>query len=150
MMEASHDPAMMAKAPLHLWSVGGLSMLWNGLCCYDFLMTNVRDEATIARFPPDMIDYFDALPGWVIVAWAMFVGFALFGSLMLLGRSLWAAYAFALSLLGLSAVQVYSLVIGWPRGMNTALNWATTAAIWIIALGLLFYALRMRASRVLR
>jgi hypothetical protein len=150
MMEASNDPAGMAKAPLHLWLVGGASLLWNGLACYDYLMTNVRDVDTIARFPPDMVDYLDALPAWVIVAWAMVVGFATLGSLLLLGRSLWAAYAFALSLLGLAAMQAYQLVIGLPEGMNTPLNWLTTGAIWIIALGLLFYALRMRANLVLR
>lgn len=150
MMEASNDPATMAKTPLHLWLVGGTSMLWNGLSCYDYLMTNVRDMDTVARFSADMIDYLDALPGWVIVAWAMVVGFGLLGSLLLLARSLWAAYAFALSLLGLAAMQAYQLVIGLPAGMNTPLNWSTTAAIWIAALGLLFYALRMRASRVLR
>ncbi len=138
-----------AKAPLHLWVVGILSLLWSGYGCYDFVMTNVRDAGYLAPLPPDMIDYLDAYPAWVVLGWAAGVGFSLIGALLLLGRSLWAAYAFAFSLLGLATTQVYDFATPTPPSMKTAANWGMTGLIWIVAVGLLLYAIRMRTRRVL-
>jgi hypothetical protein len=149
-MSAQDDPTRPARAPLHLWIVGGLGMLWNGWACYAYVMTNVRDEATIARLSASVVDYLDALPGWAIVAWAMVVGFALLGSLLLLGRSSWSVYAFGLAVLGLAAVQAYPLAVGLPSGTNIWMLWGIVFAVWLAALGQLFYTLRMRASQVLR
>lgn len=148
-MTATVARSPVAKAPAHLWIVGGLSLLWNAFGCYDYLMTNMRVASYIVRFPPDMIDYLDAFPGWLVVGWAIEVGCALLGSLLLLGRSLWAAYAFAVSVLFMAASQAYQLAIGLPPSMTTPGYWSMIVAIWIVAQGLLFYALRMRASRVL-
>lgn len=141
------DPEV--KAPLHLWVVGILSLLWSGYGCYDFVMTNVRDAGYLAPLPPDMIDYLDAYPAWVVLGWAAGVGFSLIGALLLLGRSLWAAYAFAFSLLGLATTQVYDFATPTPPSMKTAANWGMTGLIWIVAVGLLLYAIRMRTRRVL-
>jgi len=149
-MSARDNPTGQARAPLHLWIVGGAGMLWNGWGCYDYVMTNVRDTDSIARLPPDVIDYLDALTGWVIVAWAMAVGFALLGSLLLLGRSLWAVHAFALSLLGLAAMQAYALAIGVSSSMNAPIIWTSVVAIWLTTVSQLFYVARMRANGTLR
>jgi hypothetical protein len=139
-----------AKAPTHLWIVGGLSLLWNALGCCDYLLTNMRVAGYIARLPPDTIDFLDAFPGWLVVGWAVEVGCALLGSLLLLGRSQWAPYAFGLSLLFMAASQAYQLAVGLPPSMTTPGYWSQVAVIWIVALGLLFYARRMRARGVLR
>lgn len=149
-MDATTSAAMTGKAPVHLWIVGVLSLLWNAFGCFDFLMTNVRDADYLAQFPPDMIDYIDAFPAWAVIAWAMGVGCALLGSILLLGRSFYAVYAFAFSLLGLAGTQIYQFGEGTPPGMDTAANWGMTALIWLIALALLAYAIRMRARGVLR
>lgn len=138
------------KVPVHLWIVAALSLIWSAFGCFDFLMTNVRDPGYLAQFLPDMVDYIDAFPGWMVIAWAMGVGFALLGSLLLLARSRWTPQVFALSLLGLAATQGYQFAVTLPPGMNMPLNWAMTATIWIIAVTLLLYAIRMRARGVLR
>ena len=36
------DQAM--KKPTHLWIVGFLALIWNGIGCYDYVMTRVRNE----------------------------------------------------------------------------------------------------------
>ncbi|VWX46878.1 hypothetical protein [Novosphingobium sp. 9U] len=149
-MDATIGATGAEKAPVHLWVVGTLSLLWNAFGCFDFVMTNVRDAAYLADLPPDMIDYIDGFPAWAVIAWAMGVGFGLLGSILLFGRSLYAAYAFAFSVLGLAGTQLYQFGEGTPRGMDTPANWGMTALIWVIALALLFYALRMRARGVLR
>jgi hypothetical protein len=149
-MDMLDNPAGTARAPFHMWIVAGLGLLWNGLGCYEYIMTNVRDAHTISHVPADMIDYLDALPAWVIIAWAMVVGCGLLGSLLLLGRSLWAAYAFAVSLLGLVCMQAYQLLIGLPSSVDTTMTWLSIGLVWLAALAQLLYASRMRANLVLR
>ena len=149
-MTATTPPPPSRKAPVHLWIGGGLSLLWNAFACVDYLMTNLRVASYIAWMPPDMIDFLDAFPGWLVVAWAIEVGCAALGSLLLFARSLWAAYAFAISLLLMVASQAYQLNEGLPPSMTTPGYWSMIVAIWLVALGLLFYALRMRAKGVLR
>jgi hypothetical protein len=78
------------------------------------------------------------------------VGGGLLGALGLLGRSVWAGYAFAFSVLGLALTTFYQLSGALPASMSTPASWAMTAVIWILALAQLFYALRMRAKGVLR
>jgi hypothetical protein len=41
--ECNMDDVQAAKAPVHLWIVGFLSLLWNGFGCYDYLMTRMRN-----------------------------------------------------------------------------------------------------------
>lgn len=149
-MDATTGTAMANKAPLHVWVVGTASLLWSAFGCFDFLMTNIRDAAYLAQLPADMIDYLDGFPAWAVIAWAMGVGFALLGSMLLLIRSLYAAYAFAFSLLGLAGTQLYQFGEGTPPGMDTAASWGMTALIWLISVAVLVYALRMRARGVLR
>ncbi|MET1753951.1 hypothetical protein ABVV53_00505 [Novosphingobium sp. RD2P27] len=137
-------------APVHLWVVGVLATLWNAFGCVDYLLTNLRDPRYVARFAPDMIDYIDAFPAWVIVTWGMAVGFALIGSLLLLARSLWAAYCFAFAVLALAATQLYQSSTVLPPSMNNPASWLLTSVIWLVAVALLLYAVRMRTRKVLR
>lgn len=137
-------------APAHLWIVGILGTLWNGFGCVDYLLTNLRVPSYIAQFSPDMIDHIDAFPVWAIITWGMGVGFALIGSLLLLMRSLWAAYCFAISLLALTATQLYQSSTGLPASMNTPASWLLTGVIWSVAVALLLYAVRMRTRKLLR
>lgn len=138
-----------ASAPRHLWIVGGLATAWAGYACWHFAMVSLREAATMDRLAPDVVDTIDAYPAWVIVAAAIEVGFALLGSLLLLGRSRWAAPAFAASLVGLAANQFYQLATGLPPSWNTWAYWAANLAGWLIAAALLVYALRMRRNGVL-
>jgi hypothetical protein len=149
-MDAPASQPRAKNTPRHLWIVGTLGLLWNGLGCFTYLMIEVREPSYIAQVPSDMIDYLDALFGWVVVAAAAGVGFGLLGSLLLLARSIWGGYAFALSVLGLAAVQAYVLVAGLPADTNMAAYRSLIAVTWLVALTLLFYALRMRARGVLR
>jgi hypothetical protein len=133
-----------------LWIIGALGTMWGALGGLDFLLTNVRDPGYIARLAPDMIDFLDAFPGWVVVAWAMQMGFGLLGSLLLLARSGWAVTAFAVALVGLAASQVYQIAIGPPASMITVGSISLISAVWIIAIARLIYATRMRGRGVLR
>jgi hypothetical protein len=136
------------KTPWHLWLVGVLSLLWNGFGATDLTMTLVAREfwfkamgMTVAQ-----VAQFDALPGWMWVAWAFGVYGAIAGSVLLLLRRRWALQAFGLSLLGAVASLIYQAFLAGPGGSGPILP----AVIVVIAALLLWYAFAMGKRGVLR
>ena len=140
-----------ARTPVHLWIVGGLSALWNAFGALDYVMTQTRNEAYLAAFTDAQRAYFDSFPAWMEAAWACGVWGALLGSLLLLARSRHAVLAFGVSLAGLLVSSIYQYGMSSPPvDMQTPGMIAISVAIWLIAIVLLFYALRMRRLGVLR
>jgi len=86
--------------PTHLWIVGILALLWNGFGCYDYLMSVTASQAYLSKLPADAVAYQQALPAFVTALWALGVWGGLAGALLLLMRSRYAVWAFALSLIG--------------------------------------------------
>jgi hypothetical protein len=127
-----------AKAGWHLWLVGGLGVLWNGFGCFDFTMTATRNEAYLAQFPEEMIDYILALPWWVWALWVLGVFGGLAGCLALLARR-----AVAVPLLGASFVGAFgSLIVGMKAEDAPVIEGTELMpfVIVVIAAGLLGYA----------
>ena len=106
----------LAKAPFHLWIVGILGLIWSAGSAHAYLMTNIRDPNYLEQMGvgAEMMQLIDAFPIWTMAAWAIGVWGAVAGSLLLLLRSKYCAYAFALSLLGLAASTFYQLGIDLP------------------------------------
>jgi hypothetical protein len=73
-----------ASQPWHLWAVGPLSLMWNGLGGYDFLMKNLRVPTYVDQLPAEAIQFIDELPLWTILCWALGVWGAVLGSVLLL------------------------------------------------------------------
>jgi hypothetical protein len=136
--------------PPHLWIVGIVSLLWNAFGAYDYIMTNTRNAAHLAQFPPEMMQIIDAFPVWVTAAWACGVWGAVAGSILLLMRSRFAVHAFALSLLGLAVSQFYQTTADIPAAMKSGAMMVMTLLIWAVAILLLWYAWRQRRAGVLR
>src|SRR6476619_4296129 len=94
-----------ARAPMYLWIVGILTLLWNGFGCYDYLMTRMRNTDYLKSMMPDMdpnamLAYVDALPFWAAAGWGLGVWMGLAGSLLLLTRSRHAVWTLGLSFAG--------------------------------------------------
>ena len=143
--------ASRARVPAHLWIVGGLASLWNAFGCYDYLMTQTRAETHLAAFTEAQRAYFGSFPAWCEAAWALGVWGGLAGSLLLLARSRHAVAAYAVSIAGLAATQVYQhLLSSPPEGLNSGAMLVMNIVIWAVAIALLLYALRMRRAGVLR
>jgi hypothetical protein len=124
-----------------------VSLFWNAFGAFDYTMTNIRNEGYLAQFPPEMMQVIDAFPVWVMAAWAFGVWGALAGSLLLLLRSRFAVHAFALSLAGLAASTVYQVMLPAEESMPLGVM---NLVIWVIAIALLYYAIRQRKAGVLR
>ena len=132
------------KTPWHLWVIGGIATLWNGFGCYIYYMAMIRDPETLAGAPPEMVAALEAAPAWSHGAWALGVWGALLGALLLLARSRFAVYAFALSLLGLAGSSIYEITYDVPSDV------VQSVTIWAIALALMAYSLGMKSIGVLR
>lgn len=148
------DTSMTTRTPWHLWVVGVLSLLWNAFGAYDFIMTTTQGEAYFraSGFDQAMIDYFNAMPPWMYGPWILGVWGAVAGSILLLMRSRFAVWAFALSLVGAVVSLVYGQFVNpMPEvppamAMMKYMPWVIT----LIAAFLAWYAWTRSKKGVLR
>ncbi|WP_426041975.1 hypothetical protein [Brevundimonas sp. TWP2-3-4b1] len=58
------------RTPWHLWLVGVVALLWNGLGCLDYTMTQVQGDAWLANMDPTELQmaYFHGMPAWTDAA----------------------------------------------------------------------------------
>lgn len=138
------------KAPLHLWIVGILALLWNLGGAFDYAATQLRLDPYMSKFTAEQLEYFYALPAWMDSAWAVGVWGSLLGSVSLLLRKSWATWLFGAALAGLAVSTLYNFVL--TNGAEIMGDFAAvfTAVIWVIALLLVFYARAMTKKGVLR
>ncbi len=145
-----------AGTPTHLWIVGILSLLWSGFGCYDYLMTRMRDTDYLAKMMPTadpnaILAWVDSFPIWAQFGWGLGVWGGLAGSVLLLLRSRWAVWAFALSLVGAILGLGYQIALAPPLpGAEGAMFEVMPFVIILIAVALYFYARAMEKKGVLR
>jgi hypothetical protein len=137
------------KTPVHLWTIGILSLLWNAFGAFDYTATQYRIESYVSQFTPEQLDYFYAFPAWVDAAWAVGVWGSLLGSIFLLLRKSFSVWLFGVAILGLAGTSVYTFLLSNGAAMMSDGDVTFTAIIWAIALFLYFYASAMITRRVL-
>jgi hypothetical protein len=137
------------KAPVHLWIVGILSLLWNAVGAFDYLATKMRLDFYMSQFTAAQLEYFYSFPTWVIAAWAVGVWGALLGSLALVLRKALAVLLFGASILGLAVSSVYNFALTNGMEIMGSEGAMFTGVIWLIALFLFFYARAMAKRGVL-
>lgn len=151
------DDVQTAKAPIHLWIVGLLSLAWNGFGCYDYLMTRMRNLDYFRAMAPDsdpeaMLAWVDGFPIYAQFGWGLGVWGGLLGSILLLMRHRWAVPALGLSLLGAILGLGYQILLAPPapppmdEGAVAFIPWM----IILIAAALYYYAHRQKQAGVLR
>jgi hypothetical protein len=137
--------------PWHLWIVGVLSLLWNAMGAFDYVMTETRNASYMKDFTPEQLAYFYGFPKWVIATWALSVWGGVAGSIALLLRRRWAVPVFAVSMATMAITFVHNYVLtdglsvmGGPGGLVFA------AVIVAVGVGLLVYARALAGKEVLR
>ena len=138
-----------AKAPLHLWIVGVLAVLWNAIGAFDYTATQLRIEEYMSAFTPEQLAYFYGFPAWTVAAWAFGVWGALLGSIALLLRKAWAVWAFGISIAGMALTTIHNFVLTDCAALMGPGALAFSAVIWVVALFLFFYARAMAKRGVL-
>lgn len=148
--------AVEARTPAHLWIVGVLATLWNAFGAYDYVMTRMRNTDYFQSMMPDvdpqaMLAWVDAFPLYAQVGWAFGVWGGLAGSILLLLKSRWAVWAFAVSLIGAVLGLGYQLAGAPPLpGAEGAMFEIMPYVILLIAALLVYYAWSMEKKGVLR
>jgi hypothetical protein len=128
------------KAPIHLWIVGVVSLLWNCMGAFDYSASQLKLEFYMKQFTPEQLEYFYGFPSWAVAFWAFGVWGALAGSVGLLLRKKWAFYAFAVSICGLFVTTIYNFVLtDGAKAMGEGAM-AFSVVIWVLALFLLWYS----------
>jgi hypothetical protein len=138
------------RTPRHLWVVGGLSIPWNAMGAFDYLMTQTHNEAYMGQFTPEQLDYFYGFPSWLVAFWAVAVWGGLFGSVLLLFKKKLAVAILLASFVAALVTTVYNYglsngfeVVGHPAAV------AFSALILVVALMLYLYARAMGRRGVL-
>jgi len=137
------------SVPRHLWLVGVVTLLWNLMGAYDYLMTQTRNAAYMARFDQAQLDYFYGFPVWFEFFWALAVWGGVLGSVLLLLRRRAAVGVFAVSFVSMVVTTVYSFGLSDGREVMGAAGFVFTMVIFVVALGLVLYSRAMRARGVL-
>jgi len=145
--------AVSARVPAHLWIVGILSLLWNCFGAYDYLMTRLRNMDYLSQMgdPNAMLAWIDSFPLYAQIGWGLGVWGAVAGSILLLMRSRFALYAFALSLVGMGmSFGAQFTVAPPPPEMNAGAMKYMPLVIIAIGLAQAWYAYREVKAGVLR
>ncbi len=145
------------RTPWHLWAVGVISLAWNAFGANNYLQTQLGNLAYIEGMvagtgvsAAEALAHYGAYPAWVHAAWALGVWGAVLGSLLLLLRQRFAAWAFALSLLGLAGTAFYQVTSEQPEWVTGGSSTVISIVIWSIASFLLIYSVSMKNKGVLR
>ncbi len=140
------------RTPWHLWLVALVTLFWNAAGAAEFAMIRTHNGWRLAHLAPHQIEQIAAMPLWAQAAWALGAGCAVLGSLLLFLRSAIALWLFVLSLAGLAATTVYGLLLADSLDLADAAlpGLVFPAAIWIVAVLMVAYALALRRGRVLR
>lgn len=147
-----NDQSTPSRTPKHLWIIGGVSLIWNLMGGMDFTLSQLQTESYMTLMSAQEAEYFNQLPAYVIVAWAIGVFGSILGSILLLLRHRWAVRAFTLSLLGILVNLLHGFVLAKIK-MNDVVGTAElifSVVIVLVAAALLSYARRMRVRGVLR
>ncbi|CAN5516268.1 hypothetical protein BH23BAC4_BH23BAC4_07940 [soil metagenome] len=152
MTEAVAASRSVGRRPVHLWIVGIVSLLWNSIGAFDYLMTQLQAEWYMGSFSAEQLEYFYGFPAWAVAVWAIGVWFAVGGSVALLLRSRWAVYLFGISLAGLALTTLYTNVLSdGMAAMGGSIGYVIfSIVLWLVLIGLLVYSIAMARRGVLR
>lgn len=149
-MNETATPQGISKAPVHLWIVGVVALLWNAVGAFDYVATQLRLEGYMSQFTQEQLDYFYSFPAWAVAAWATAVWFALFGSLALLLRRRLAYLLFTVSLVAMLASTVHSFLLSDGAAMMGSGGVVFSGLILLIGILLVWYSKTMTTRGVLR
>ena len=127
------------KTPWHLWLVGVLAVLFNGIGVFDFVMSMAQGASYMAAagMTPAQIAHYEEMPIWMTVVWAIGVWGAILGSVLLLLRNRLAFVVFVVSLAAFLVNLLYTYVLtngGIVMGAQMAIASAVIAAVLLFCI----------------
>ena len=95
------------RTPWHLWAVGVLSLLWNALGAWQWVLQMSGDPAYWAAMDPAQAAYLRAAPLWTDMAFGLAVWAGVLGALLLLARRRPAVPVYVVALIAFLADSAY-------------------------------------------
>lgn len=138
------------KTPLHLWIVGVVTLLWNAMGAFDYLMSKTQNESYMAAFTPEQLEFFYGFPAWVTASWAIAVWGSVVGSILLLMRSRYAYPALAVSFGAMVITSIHNFLLANGLEVMGSTGAIFSAVIFVIGAALVFYSKAMADRGVLR
>ena len=86
--------------PWHLWLIGIIGGLWSSMGVISFMLTQMKVEDVMSRFPPQQREYFESFPLWAVAFWAIGVFGGVIGCLLLLLKNRLAFRVLLASMIG--------------------------------------------------
>ena len=139
-------PKSNISAPWHMWVLGVVLLLWNGLAAFDYVMTVIRYEPYLAGHPEEVLSYFFNAPLWMYVTWGISMIGGFIGTVLLLMRRRLAVPVYTIAWFFSVLAVVYSIINPVPGGGNTLFG----VAVIIISLLILAYFYWLQRRGVLR
>ncbi|MEZ5414741.1 MAG: hypothetical protein R3F03_10555 [Opitutaceae bacterium] len=144
-------PEAPIRTPWHLWVVGVLTLVWNAVGAFDFVMTQTQNEAYMKAFTPEQLEYFYSFPSWVVLCWGIATWGSLIGSMLLLLRNRLAHPVFLVSFLAMVITTIHNFVLSDGLQVMGGIGVVIfSAIIFVVALLLVIYAKAMRRRGVLK
>ncbi|MEO6004319.1 MAG: hypothetical protein ABIZ04_19420 [Opitutus sp.] len=140
------------KTPWHVWVVGVVSLLWNAVGAFDFLMTQMRNADYLKALTAEQKEYIFGFPLWIVIIWGVATWGSVLGSALLLARRRLAVHLFFVSFISMLVTMVYNYVLTDGQrimgGGAGALIFSTV--IGVISLALLIYSRAIARRGLLR
>ena len=124
-----------SSPPWHLWLVGGLLLLWNGLATFDYVATVIRYEPYLANFPEESLAYYFAAPLWMYLMWGVGSVGGFIAAILLLLRQKTAVPVLGLAWVSSVVAVIYSVLNPPPGGGNLVFM----TVVLLIAFSVLIY-----------
>lgn len=140
------------RSPWHLWAVGVVAVLWNGIGAYDYVMTMYggMDYLRQAGMSDTFVAAFERMPLWMSVAWPVAVWSAVAGSVLLLMRSQWAFVAFVLSFVVYLANLAHNFGLSELGALGGTASVVVAVAVSVSLVFLIWYSRMMGKRGILR
>ena len=136
-------------APMHLWIVGILALLWNAMGAWDYLATELQLEVYMEGFTEEQLAYFYGFPAWVVALWAIAVWGGLAASIGLLLRKKWSVWAFGVSFAALVVTSIWNFGLSNGAEIMGTVGVVFSILIWMISILMIVYSKWMANRGVL-
>ena len=136
--------------PWHLWLIGIIGFLWSLMGVISFMLTQMKVEAVMSRYPPEQRAYFESFPLWAVAFWAIGVFGGVIGCLLLLLKKGLAFPVLLASAVGAIVSNLGGLfLLGGVEVMRETGGLGFTAIPIIVGAFLAYYAYAMSTKGVL-
>jgi hypothetical protein len=129
-----------SKTPVHLWIVGILALLWNGMGAFDYLAAQLELDFYMSQYTPEQLEYFYGFPKLVTACWAFAVWGAVAGTIGLLLRKKWAVWAYVVACAGMALTAIYNFGMTNGAEIMGSTGVIFSIIIWMFAFFLLWYS----------